>query len=206
VEDWAAGLLSPLASDLVYAAVECQDRAPRESRAAYAARIDAHPLVAFALRDDWDLDPCAALGLPEAGDDARAPVYSAIPALLLGGAYDPVTPVSFAKHAATTLARATLAVLPRASHGVVDGDACGQSLMTAFLTDPGQQPTLSCVARSEPFEFVVDVGTDRGAATAIDVETARPPREDLFAPDLDLSARAHEVEPRGQRDTPARVR
>lgn len=200
VEDWVAGLLSPLASDLAYTAVECQDRAPRESRAAYAARVDAHPRVAFALRDDWDLDVCVALGLPEAGDDVRAPVSSAVPALLLGGAYDPVTPVSFAQHAATTLARATLAVLPRASHGVVDGDACGQSLMAAFLADPDERPTLSCVARSEPFDFIIDAGT------AIDVETARPGRGDFFATDLDLRGRAHEVSRCEQRDAPARVR
>ena len=129
--------------------------------------------MAFALRDDWDLDICSALGLAAASADVRAPVVSAVPTLLLSGAYDPVTPVSFAERAEQSLWRATLVVLPGASHGVLDGDARALSLTRAFLAEPSRAPTLSCVTTSKAVDFVLDIaptGPDTADGIATDAE------------------------------------
>jgi pimeloyl-ACP methyl ester carboxylesterase len=82
--------------------------------------------------------------------DFGAPVQVSVPALLLSGAFDPVTPPRWGDEAASHLPNATHVVVP-GSHGV--GGTCVESIMRAFLEDPGQPLDTSCVAGLEPAPF-----------------------------------------------------
>ncbi|WP_432993518.1 alpha/beta fold hydrolase [Dactylosporangium sp. CA-233914] len=111
----------------VYYAVNCQDEVPFNTFAA-----DAGPRSFFAA-----VDPavCRGLGLP-AGDDTGA--ATAAPALVLGGAFDPATPVGRARAAAARdLPGATVVEFAGLSHAVFLGSACARATIAAFLDAPG---------------------------------------------------------------------
>ena len=81
--------------------------------------------------------------LPDSIDDA---VHSDVPALLLSGAYDPVTPARFADEAMKTLTQATHVVDPIASHGTAFEDECVDQIVLDFLNDPAREPDSSCLS------------------------------------------------------------
>jgi pimeloyl-ACP methyl ester carboxylesterase len=63
--------------------------------------------------------------------DARTPVTSRVPTLLVSGAFDPVTPPAFAEHVQRGLPLARWIVSPTAAHGAAAG--CPRSLVLADL-------------------------------------------------------------------------
>ncbi len=93
----------------------------------------------------WSVDQ-----LPASVDD---PVTSSVPVLLLSGAYDPITPPSFAEVAATSLTNETNLVNPIGSHGVAFGDPCMDTILAGFLASPGVAPDSSCLANIAPQDF-----------------------------------------------------
>jgi pimeloyl-ACP methyl ester carboxylesterase len=68
---------------------------------------------------------CALWPVVPASAEFRKPVASAVPTLLLSGAFDPVTPPSFADRIATSLTNARHLVSSAHAHGSVGG--CGRS-------------------------------------------------------------------------------
>ncbi len=115
----------------------------------------------FGLRDTFDLASntgtnafasCAVFDNGQAAAEANEPVVSDIPTLLLAGAFDPVTPVSWAERAAGGLSDSHLVVAPSASHGVF-ATPCGMSVVVAFIDDPASAPDSSCLA-AERLQFV----------------------------------------------------
>lgn len=86
----------------------------------------------------------------------RSPVHSSVPALVMAGRRDPVTPPRTAEEAVRTLPRSTLVIWPHGAHGT-DGLAspqCRMTLMRDFLraADPAAL-TLACVTRERPLPF-----------------------------------------------------
>ncbi|MDH3301840.1 MAG: alpha/beta hydrolase [Acidimicrobiia bacterium] len=121
-----------------------------------AAVVD--PPDPFGLRETFDLasntgsnafESCAVFDSGRAVAEADEQVVSDIPALLLAGVFDPVTPVSWAERAAEGLSRSHLVVAPHASHGV-SGSECGMSVVVAFLDDPTVAPDAACFDGDEP--------------------------------------------------------
>ena len=83
-----------------------------------------------------------------------APITSAdvreIPTLILSGAYDNLTPVSWNKSAFATLPNGVFVLAPGAAHGVITYSACADRIAQAFITDPALSPDISCLATLEP--------------------------------------------------------
>ena len=75
------------------------------------------------------------------------PVVSDVPTLILAGAYDPITPPSFAEFIEPGFTNGQLAVLPHVGHGAVI-DACGMEIALAFMADPQSEADTSCIATS----------------------------------------------------------
>ncbi len=99
---------------------------------------------------------CAAFpGLPPR-PELRTRVRSGVPALLLSGEADPVTPPAWAELAAGDLPRARHLVLPGGGHGVL-WRGCVPQLVARFLegTDPAALDA-SCLERSRPAPFFLD--------------------------------------------------
>jgi hypothetical protein len=90
-----------------------------------------------------------------------------VPALILSGDVDPVTPPPWGEAVARHLKNARHVAVPATGHGVV-GTPCGQRLIEQFLED-GSAAGLdtSCIGdvRRPPF-FVTPAGPDPGGTRA----------------------------------------
>ena len=75
---------------------------------------------------------CDIPGLPRLADTFRTPVVSAVPALLVAGTFDGRTPPPNAAAVATGLSRATLLIIPGASHSLFR-DAAAMAASVSFL-------------------------------------------------------------------------
>jgi pimeloyl-ACP methyl ester carboxylesterase len=96
--------------------------------------------------DIWDVAAASAI--------ENQPVSSDIPALVIAGAYDPITPVRNADQLATHLSRATVVVNPAGGHGSAPSSPCVLGLVEALFADPTTSLDLSCVDDLAPPEFV----------------------------------------------------
>lgn len=146
-------------SEGMFYAFTCQEEV---SFADPASVVD--PPDPFGLNDTFDLasntgsnafESCAVFDSGRVAAEADEAVVSDVPSLLLAGAFDPVTPVSWAERAAEGLSQSHLIVAPHASHGVF-GTACGMSVIVAFLDDPTEAPDAACL-EAEELRFVGSV-------------------------------------------------
>lgn len=80
-----------------------------------------------------------------AGAVEDAPVVSDIPALILAGNYDPVTPPSWGLLAAETLSAGFFYEFPGVGHGAIDGGDCPMRIIQAFLESPTTAPDGGCI-------------------------------------------------------------
>ncbi len=92
-----------------------------------------------------------------AGAEANSAVRSDVPALLITGELDPVTPPSNGRLAAELLERATLIEVPHRSHGNAGSTECTRGIVLSFLARPEQPPDTACVSEIPPLPFVTDL-------------------------------------------------
>lgn len=99
---------------------------------------------------------CAAFPELPPRPELRVPVRSGVPALLLSGEADPVTPPAWAELAAAGLSRARHLVLPGGGHGVL-WRGCVPQLVARFLDGAdGAGLDASCLEHSRPAPFLLD--------------------------------------------------
>ena len=79
-----------------------------------------------------------------------APVHSDVPTLILAGAYDVQTPVSWNKTTFVTLPNARFVEVPMSGHGVITYSDCAGQIVAAFIADPVEPPDTVCAAALEP--------------------------------------------------------
>ena len=84
---------------------------------------------------------------------ANSPVRSNVPALLLSGDYDPITPPSYAAQAQATLSASFSIVLPHIGHGVLRSHRCAVDIALAFIDEPLTEPDSSCIESIRAIEF-----------------------------------------------------
>ncbi len=88
---------------------------------------------------------CSEFPVEPTSDTFDEPVHSDIPALVVAGRFDPITPPGNSRAVADRLENATFALWPNRGHGVT-GDPCAETIMSAFLDAPSQPVDLACVA------------------------------------------------------------
>jgi pimeloyl-ACP methyl ester carboxylesterase len=115
----------------------------------------------FALLDGWVegdffLWACPLWPSGKAGAAENEPVVSEVPALLLSGDYDPITPATWARRALSGLPRGHHLVFRGIGHDVVDSTDCGGQAVADFLANPAKRPATPCVAEMEPPYFILD--------------------------------------------------
>lgn len=100
-------------------------------------------------------DVCSNLGL---GTDTPAyenqQVTSDVPAFLIAGELDPITPPQQAFDTAATLSRSSVVVYPRGGHTPGFSSPCLLNAMAAFIENPAVAPDTSCVAAEAPLPFL----------------------------------------------------
>lgn len=88
---------------------------------------------------------CQIWNVPPAADIETQSVSSPIPALILAGEYDPLTPPRWAEQAAQGLPDSTVLLFPGAGHTALDLGACPQSIVAEFVDNPVEPPDTSCM-------------------------------------------------------------
>jgi pimeloyl-ACP methyl ester carboxylesterase len=136
-------------------AVQCQEElpftSPQRVRAADQAHPELHALTAaepiFSLCEPWaTADPA-----PE----ENQPVRSDIPALVLAGEYDPITPPSWGRLVSADLANGFFFEFPGLGHGAAGSHDCPDEIFLAFLKQPTVAPDGSCIADMQPPDFFI---------------------------------------------------
>jgi pimeloyl-ACP methyl ester carboxylesterase len=136
-------------SDGLFYSVTCREEAAVSDPAIAARRAgEVRPSLAaallvgvermFAVCEFWDagrLDP-----------SETEPVRSDVPALVLAGAYDPITPSAWSRQTADVLGVASYAEFPSRGHAVFVGSACATDMIIAFLAAPTDVPDQRCAA------------------------------------------------------------
>lgn len=86
-------------------------------------------------------------------------VKSSVPALVLAGEFDPVTPPEWGRQTAGTLKHGYFFEYPGISHGVTWwNDAtygCVNRMVHSFLEDPSKAPDDACMDELPEVEFII---------------------------------------------------
>jgi pimeloyl-ACP methyl ester carboxylesterase len=108
------------------------------------AQSEQHDMqVLLKMCQDWEVT-----SLSPAIDN---PVQGDVPALLLSGEFDPITPPAYAALVAETLPNSHQITFPSGGHGQVLGGECQNQIMLAFLNQPDRTPDTTCVPASISF-------------------------------------------------------
>jgi pimeloyl-ACP methyl ester carboxylesterase len=141
-----AGDLAEQMDNALNYSVTCAEDAPRISPTDAASalanvRSKALAVRALAVCDVWPRGTVPA--------DAKTPVRSDVPVLILSGGLDPVTPPANGAEVAKTLP-ASRHIVARGYGHIVSPHACGPRLIAAFIDDPGFATLpASCVGHFE---------------------------------------------------------
>ncbi len=139
-----------------YAAVECYERFPFDSRDAYEFASGPWPLARdnmtlltrhFDICGNWSVKAVAPMEMPQ---------RTTVATLVLAGGWDPITPPSYSKTAAERIG-AHYIELPFHGHGVRADKTCGAPMLRAFLDKPDLAPDSSCTRRRSPPDFVTSL-------------------------------------------------
>jgi pimeloyl-ACP methyl ester carboxylesterase len=93
--------------------------------------------VLFKVCDTW------ASG--QADSTEKETLVSNLPALILTGQYDPITPPPYNKQIADSLTNSFFYEIPGIGHGAMRGDECALEIALQFLDDPATEPNSSCL-------------------------------------------------------------
>ncbi|MEM9335878.1 MAG: alpha/beta fold hydrolase, partial [Pseudomonadota bacterium] len=127
-------------------AVQCFEGVGRTTREALEIDRAAFPKLHLWNEARDDLSLCDAWHPLRAGAEFALPVQSDVPALLIAGDYDPITPPSDARLALASLPNGTLVVVPRGGHAPSPSRECTRKLIREFLNAPDQELDTSCTA------------------------------------------------------------
>jgi pimeloyl-ACP methyl ester carboxylesterase len=91
---------------------------------------------------------CRAWGLGRSDPAGRAPAVSTLPTLILAGTFDSTTAQpAWAEQVTPGLRNSLLLQFPGVGHGVLPTSSCAQTIMTAFVDNPGAPVDRSCIKR-----------------------------------------------------------
>lgn len=128
---FAEDLLYDDLSDGLYYALQGQDEAP-------FSMVSADPAPGYdPLRLEREM--ALAFGSGRADRVANAPLESDIPALVLAGGFDPITPAEGSRRAAERLSKGTFLLFPGLGHAVSMSSG-PESIVAAFFEDPSGKP------------------------------------------------------------------
>ena len=144
--------------------VQCGEEVPFSSRIKVEADAEAYPRLRGLLDRQAIFPICQIWSAEEANPMENEPVRSVIPALVLAGEYDPITPPEWGRLAAESLENSVFFEFPGTGHGVTGTGECALGIMLAFLDAPASQPDGDCKAGIGGPEFSGKLGVaDRAA-------------------------------------------
>lgn len=130
----------------LYLAHICHDEAPFEDAGEIASAMEAAGPLGHLIEYNWANFLCEHWPSGKADAVENTPVGSEVPALLLAGELDPITPAAWARLAAETLPNGHAYELAGAGHGALFESYCAQRLVAKFLTTLEKPPETTCAA------------------------------------------------------------
>ena len=155
VEAMAGGVVSGEMNIGTNRSVLCYDETAYSSPEKFAAVAARYPEAFSAM--GYGLDVCGEWPSGRATADEIEPVRGDVPALLLHGEYDQVTPPYFGEELAGRLSNGHLVVFPGSGHYPSAGDSCAQSIIARFVEDPSVRPDGACLSARPALSFATDV-------------------------------------------------
>jgi pimeloyl-ACP methyl ester carboxylesterase len=153
--DWTGlkGTLEALLSDTGTAiaigfewSLQCNEEVPFESyELGRELAADLPPQIAEYFDSYFEFTLCESWQAGQADPVEDTAVASDLPALVLAGQYDPVTPPEWSRLAAETLSNHFFYEFPGQGHGIMRSDRCGLEIGLQFLEDPTSEPDASCM-------------------------------------------------------------
>ena len=138
----------------MYLAVQCNEEYPFSSIGAVEDAVAEHPETAALFGDiPGEFEECRVWGAGTADGIEDDPVTSNLPTLILGGAFDPITPPRFGMQAAETLPNSYFFEFPGLGHGVSNAHECPLAITLEFLSDPSTAPDSACIDDMGPPQF-----------------------------------------------------
>ena len=139
--------------------VQCREEVPFTDPEALEASGDFDPDIkrfveSGANTGPFVLEVCDLWDVGEADPIENMAVNSDIPTLVLAGEFDPITPPSWGRLAAETLANSFYAEFPGLGHGTSVADSCALSIAQAFLDDPFTAPNVTCIGAMTGPDFI----------------------------------------------------
>jgi pimeloyl-ACP methyl ester carboxylesterase len=142
----------------MYLSVQCGEEVPFTDRDAAIAAAQADPMLQeyneYTARSIFA--SCDAWGAPSADVRENTAVQSGVPALVLAGEFDPITPPSWGRAAAEGLSNGHFFEYPGLGHGVSIAHECPRAMVVAFLGSPNQAPPSLCIGAMSGLDWVVE--------------------------------------------------
>ncbi len=135
-------------SEGMYSSVECAEEVPFNNADAAFDSADAAPIELQAWlfeAIDGQLFECEGWGVPATSAIEAERVQSDVPVLLISGAFDPITPPSYADSALQGLPNGQHIVFPTGSHGDSSIPGCAANVTRAYLDDPTALLDTGCI-------------------------------------------------------------
>ncbi|MBL8687029.1 MAG: alpha/beta fold hydrolase [Alphaproteobacteria bacterium] len=141
-------------SDGLYFSVECGEEYSSTNLTQQQIEAKRYSPYALPVTDYYDLMIiCPFWPSTNYKAAVNTPIYSNIPALVLVGRYDPITPPYAAKLAAARLMNSYFFEFPDVGHGVASGNMCSESLIVEFINNPTVHPIHKCLGTLEKPDF-----------------------------------------------------
>jgi pimeloyl-ACP methyl ester carboxylesterase len=137
------------------ASVQCHEEYAFSSRAKVEAAAEPYPELADFVVGDSSFGLCGVWDSGKAGPEENEPVHSDIPALVLAGEYDPITPPAWGRMVAADLTNSFFFEFPGIGHGAFGADECPKGIALAFLDNPTVTPDAACITEMPPPDFVL---------------------------------------------------
>lgn len=147
----------------MYDAIFCLDGYAEAQIASGTADLVEFPVLAGAIQSDESLrmqaKRCIDIGLAPRAPGQYAQVKTDIPALIVEGDMDPITPPPLAKAILPGFSNATYVEFPYAGHGPSRSVKCAGEMLNGFFDDPAATPNLRCVDEMEVPEIYTPLFT-----------------------------------------------
>jgi pimeloyl-ACP methyl ester carboxylesterase len=135
----------------MHLSVQCAEEAPFSSPEAITAVAQKQPWLRLLVQRGLPIAEglftvCASWGAETPAAEENQPVRSDIPALVLTGGLDMITPPAWGEVVVQNLANGHLVEFPAAGHGALFYSDCAGEMIGEFLEAPEAAPDTSCVA------------------------------------------------------------
>ncbi|MCV7074984.1 alpha/beta hydrolase [Mycobacterium szulgai] len=101
----------------------------------------------------WIFRECQAWNLGRSDTADTLPALSKVPTLILSGSFDSSTAPQWVREITPGLSNAVALRVPGVGHGVLPTSTCAQTIMTAYLNNPGRDVDQSCLAYANVPKF-----------------------------------------------------